>query len=99
MCATGTFLHIAHEERLISDSSIHAGIRAPLARRKGDLENDRRCGFQIITARDIDHIGIQGIVAKLKKRVGNSKVYISVDIDVLDPAFAPGTCLGGLRFR
>jgi len=49
-----------------------------------------RCGFDTITARDIDRIGVQGIVDRLKKRVGDTMVYISVDIDVLDPAFAPG---------
>ena len=69
---------------------MHAGIRAPLIRPKGDLRNDLRCGFEIIKARDIDHIGVQGIIHKLKQRVGSSNVYISVDIDVLDPAFAPG---------
>jgi len=86
----GTFLHVAHEEGLIKNTSIHAGIRAPMARRKGDLRNDVRCGFDIVKARDIDRIGVSGIVEKLKKRVEGSKVYISVDIDVLDPAFAPG---------
>ncbi|KAI9839824.1 MAG: hypothetical protein M1819_000014 [Sarea resinae] len=87
----GTFLHIAHEEGLISNSSIHAGIRAPLARRKGDIKNDVRCGFEIITARDIDRIGVNGVIETLKSRVSGSRVYISVDIDVLDPAFAPAT--------
>ena len=86
----GTFLHLAHEEGLIQNRSIHAGIRAPLIRPKGDLRNDLRCGFEIIKARDIDRIGINGIIKKLKERVGGSNVYISVDIDVLDPAFAPG---------
>lgn len=33
---------------------------------------------------------MNGVIETLKGRVGNSKVYISVDIDVLDPAFAPG---------
>lgn len=86
----GTFLHIAHEEGLIGNASIHAGIRAPIARPAGDLRNDVRCGFHMIKARDIDHIGVKGIIEKIKERVGDSKVYISVDIDVLDPAFAPG---------
>ena len=88
---SGTFLHIAHEEGLIQNSSIHAGIRAPLKRRKGDLRNDLRCGFDIIKARDIDRIGVDGVVKRIKNRVGKSNVYISVDIDVLDPAFAPAT--------
>ncbi|KAI9737990.1 MAG: hypothetical protein M1834_009360 [Cirrosporium novae-zelandiae] len=88
----GTFLHIAHEEGLISNSSsIHAGIRAPLGTRRRDLNNDIHCGFDIIKARDIDYIGVKGIIEKIKDRVGNGNVYISVDIDVLDPAFAPAT--------
>jgi hypothetical protein len=86
----GTFLHLAHEEGLIRNTSAHAGIRGPLASRKGDTRNDKRCGFEMITAREIDRIGVQQIIEKLKARVGDSKVYISVDIDVLDPAYAPG---------
>ena len=54
-----------------------------MARRKGDLRNDLRCGFEIITARDIDRYGITGIIERLKERVSETKVYISVDIDVL----------------
>lgn len=85
-------MHIAHEEGLIRNTSAHAGIRAPVNRPHGDVKNDKRCGFEIITARAIDRIGIQGVIDKLKQRVGDSKVYISVDIDVLDPAYAPGEC-------
>jgi agmatinase len=75
---------------LILNSSVHAGIRAPMIRPKGDIKNDERCGFQIIKARDIDRYGTQGVIDALKTRVTNTKVYISVDIDSLDPAFAPG---------
>ncbi|GKT92265.1 arginase family protein [Colletotrichum tofieldiae] len=80
---------------LILNNSIHAGIRAPLIRRKGDLRNDVRCGFEIITARDLDKLGATGVISKIKERVGGSRVYISVDIDVLDPAYAPGTAEPG----
>lgn len=87
----GTFLHIAHEEGLLlNGSSIHAGIRAP-AFNNSDWKNDARCGFTVVTAREIDHIGIGGIVERIKSRVGDTPTYISVDIDVLDPAHAPGT--------
>lgn len=44
----------------------------------------------MIKARDLDILGAAGVISRLKERVGNSKVYISVDIDVLDPAYAPG---------
>jgi arginase family enzyme len=55
------------------------------------LGNDARCGFSVIRARDIDKVGIQGVIDGIRKRVKGTKVYISVDIDVLDPAFAPAT--------
>jgi agmatinase len=87
----GTFLHLAHEEGLILNSSMHAGIRAPVSNKKYDWHNDKRCGFEIITARDIDKIGVHGVIDKLKSRVGDTNVYISIDIDVLDPAYAPAT--------
>lgn len=75
---------------MIRNTSIHAGIRAPVMRPKGDIRNDVRCGFDMVKAREIDRIGINGVIDRLKERVGDSRVYISVDIDVLDPAFAPG---------
>ncbi|RFU77822.1 proclavaminate amidinohydrolase [Trichoderma arundinaceum] len=87
----GTFLHIAHEENLILNTSIHAGIRAPLTRRKADLRNDVRCGFEIITARELDTNGTAAIIDKIRQRVGDTNTYVSIDIDVLDPSYGPGT--------
>lgn len=88
----GTFLHMAHKEGLLTDdTNIHVGIRAPVSNKKYDWRNDRKCGFDIVTARDIDHYGIRGVIEQIKQRVGDGNVYISVDIDVLDPAYAPGT--------
>jgi agmatinase len=89
----GTFLHIAHEEGLLhANTSLHAGMRCPLdGGVMPALGNDARCGFSVIRARDIDKVGIQGVIEGIRKRVKGTKVYISVDIDVLDPAFAPAT--------
>lgn len=87
----GTFLHIAHEEGLILNSSAHAGIRAPVANKHYDLRHDKACGFHIIKARELDRVGTQGVIDQLKERTAGTKVYISVDIDVLDPAYAPAT--------
>jgi agmatinase len=44
-----------------------------------------------VTARDIDRVGVRGVVERLRERVHGTRVYVSVDIDVLDPAFAPAT--------
>ncbi|KAF2451604.1 Arginase/deacetylase [Karstenula rhodostoma CBS 690.94] len=65
----GQVEHIAHEEGLIRSTSIFAGTRAPVVRRKGDLRNNLRCGFEMIKARDIDSIGFSGVIYKLKQRV------------------------------
>lgn len=88
----GTFLHYAYEKGYIEpDSSMHVGIRGPYARRKGDPANDARCGFQMVKAREISKIGVDGIVKAIKDRIGDKKVYLSLDIDVLDPVYAPAT--------
>ena len=63
-------------------------MRAPLqGSGTGDIANDAACGFAIVTARDLDRYSVDGVIEKIRKRV-MGKVYISVDIDVLDPAYA-----------
>ena len=89
----GTPFKRAFEEGLInSNTSIHVGIRGTV-NCKTDFENDSEMGFKIIPCSDVCHpnIGIKGIVEKITKRVGDTSCYISIDIDVVDPAFAPGT--------
>ena len=56
----------------------------------------------MIPAPDVDQIGVTGMVERIRQRVGDRPVYVSVDIDVLDPAHAPGTGTpeaGGLSSR
>ena len=89
----GTFLHYAHELGYIEPKgNYHVGIRAPYVDSVYDPQHDSDCGFHIIKALDIDKVGVRGIIDTLKTELGTTDpVYISVDIDVLDPAFAPGT--------
>jgi len=85
------FYHAAQEGLLANDSNIHAGIRTTLSG-PSDYENDGYCGFEIVEAREIDTIGMNGIIKKIHERVGTTNpVYLSIDIDTLDPAFAPAT--------
>ena len=87
----GTPFKRAFEEDLINkDTSIHVGIRGSI-NDKEDFARDAEMGFKIIPCADILNIGIDGIVNKIKTRVGDTPCYISIDIDVVDPAFAPGT--------
>ena len=86
----GSMLHIAHEEGLLSNrGNMHIGSRSMLFDKTYDLENDKRCGFSYIRAREIDQLGIEKIIEKIVKTVGNEYVYLSVDIDVLDPGEPP----------
>ena len=80
---------------------MHIGIRGPLYAAK-DLTDDKALGFQIFTSVEFQDLGVNAAIEKMKARVGKRPVYISIDIDVLDPAHAPGTGTpeaGGLTSR
>jgi agmatinase len=98
----GTIFRRAHEEGLlIQDACTHIGIRGPLYAAE-DLTDDDAFGFEIIRAEDLDRIGLEEISDRVRRRAGDAPVYLSIDIDVLDPAFAPGTGtpeMGGLTSR
>lgn len=93
----GSFFHKASREGLICNStSAHAGLRTRLTGvDAGDYTNPGpEQGFIRIHADDIDELGPMGVVEAIVQRVGldpEQPVYLSVDIDVLDPATAPGT--------
>jgi agmatinase len=98
----GTPFRRAFEEGLLdTDALSHVGIRGPLYAR-GDLDDDARMGFGIVTAADVMRRGVDEVVAGLRERIGDRPLYVSIDIDVLDPAHAPGTGTpeaGGLTSR
>lgn len=82
----GSMFHILHEEGLLSkDKNMHLGARSMLFDRHYDLDNDARCGFSSIRARQLDKIGIQGVIDRIVDTVGDAYVYLSLDIDVMDP--------------
>jgi agmatinase len=98
----GTPFRRAAEEGLIDrTASCHVGIRGPLYSRQ-DLTDDAGFGFLPIHADEFETAGIAGVVERVRDRLGDAPVYISIDIDVLDPAHAPGTGTpeaGGLTSR
>jgi agmatinase len=87
----GTVFRRAGEEKLFLDhASMHVGIRGPLYSRD-DLKRDEDLGFKIVHCDEFESDGIDKVVERIRKRVGDHPLYLSIDIDVLDPAHAPGT--------
>ena len=79
----GSMLLRAKNEGLLDVSrSCQVGLRT---------YNDSDHGFDILTTPWIHRHGIDATIAAIKARVGTGKVYLTFDIDCLDPAFAPGT--------
>jgi guanidinobutyrase / D-arginase len=87
----GTPFRRAAEELLIDfEHSMHVGIRGPLYSRL-DLDESAEMGFAVVHCRDLLRHSIDDIINRVRERLGQRPVYVSLDIDVLDPAFAPGT--------
>ena len=87
----GTPFRRAAEENLFDDdSSMHVGIRGPLYSRD-DLERDADLGFKVVHCDELQSYGVDHVVKRIRDRVGDKPLYLSIDIDVLDPAHAPGT--------
>jgi agmatinase len=85
-----TFLR-ASEERLIEPgASIQAGLRGSLYGAE-DLESARELGFGVLPCEQLRTLGPGGFASLVRERAGTRPVFISFDVDVLDPAFAPGT--------
>jgi len=98
----GTPFRRAWEEGLLlRDHSAHVGLRGPLYG-SGDLADDAAMGFLQISTNEVARDGTDAVIGRLLERVGDAPLYVSVDIDVLDPAHAPGTGTpeaGGLTSR
>lgn len=87
----GTPFRRAAEEALFKDdASMHVGIRGPLYSRE-DLIQDAEMGFKVVHCDELQSHGVEHVVKRIRDRVGDNPLYLSIDIDVLDPAHAPGT--------
>jgi len=87
----GTTFKRALEEKLIEPAaSVQAGLRGSLYAAE-DIESARELGFEVIPCDQLRTLGPGGYAGLVTTRVGSRPVFVSFDVDVLDPAFAPGT--------
>lgn len=84
------FRRAAEEGLLDLDHCQHVGIRGGVYD-PSELEDDRRAGFAMMRADEFVDRPIDELAARVRARLGSRPVYISIDIDVLDPSYAPGT--------
>ncbi|HZZ95692.1 MAG TPA: agmatinase [Jatrophihabitantaceae bacterium] len=87
----GTPFRRASEEGLLDKARcLHIGIRGPLYDER-DLPESADLGFAVVHSAEFETAGVADVVERMRARLGDRPVYVSVDIDVLDPAHAPGT--------
>ena len=79
----GTMFYHAVKEGLVDDNrSVQIGLRTT---------NDETLGFHILDARRVHRDGPEFVAAEARRIVGGNRVYLTFDIDCLDPSCAPGT--------
>jgi guanidinobutyrase len=97
--AHGTpFRRAVEEELLDTGRVVQIGLRGT-GYAADDFDWPRRQGFRVVQAEECWHRSLATLMAEVREQVGGGPVYLSFDIDSLDPAFAPGTGtpeIGGL---
>jgi agmatinase len=87
----GTPYRRAIEEKLINtDAYIQVGIRGPISG-SADITDAEEMGVKILTIEKVFELGIPSTIDEIRATIGDHPVYVSLDIDSVDPAFAPGT--------
>ena len=95
------FRRAVEEGLLLPERSIQVGMRGSIFD-SGDWNDARELGFELISTDEIRELGIEETIARIRERVGDAKVFVSFDVDFVDPAFAPGTGtpeIGGFTSR
>ena len=87
----GTPFRRAVEEGLLDPArSIQVGMRGSIYDER-DWDDARDMGFDLVPTDEVRELGIPAVIERVRERVGDAKVYVSFDIDFVDPAYAPGT--------
>jgi agmatinase len=92
------FRRAVEEHLILPDRSVQVGMRGSVYS-KNAYDDSTTLGFDVVTMQALRDMGIPALVARIRERVGHERVFVTFDIDIVDPAFAPGTGtpeIGGL---
>jgi agmatinase len=89
--AATQFTHAALEQRIAPSVSYHVGLRGSTYC-AGAYDHTRALGYNLITMRELMRRGQDDVLKELHERLAGRPVYLSWDMDVFDPAVAPGVC-------
>jgi len=84
------FRRAVERKLLLVDHSIQVGMRGSVYS-KDSINEAKSLGFEVITSTESYEIGIDNLIQRIRERVGDAKVFVTFDIDFVDPAYAPGT--------
>lgn len=87
----GTPFRRAVEEGLLDvEHSIQVGLRGPLYGPE-DITDPKDLGFETVLMKEVHQLGVQEVIRRIHQRAGDKPVFVSFDVDFVDPAYAPGT--------
>src|SRR5215211_6020124 len=84
------FRRAVEEDLLLPEHSIQVGMQGSIYD-MNDWDDAREMGFDLIPTDEVRERGIPNVIGRIRERVGDTKAYVSFDVDFVDPAFAPGT--------
>jgi len=84
------FRRAVEENLLLVDQSIMIGMRGSIFSSDA-LDEAKSLGFDLLTTEEIQKMGINNVIKKIRDRVGDVKVFVTFDVDFVDPVYAPGT--------
>src|SRR5581483_11333710 len=85
-----TFKRAVEEQLLDAGASVQAGMRGSIYA-ASDIDDARTMGFTVLTTDELRALGPDRYGALVREKTGGRPVFLSFDVDFLDPAFAPGT--------
>lgn len=81
--------YLVEEGHVDAGRSTQVGIR-PNVGTPGSLNTSEALGYRIIGMDEVEEIGVKGVISALRERIGDAPVYVTFDLDALDPCDAPG---------